>query len=391
MAAKNTNMLPFVFMVLSVVTATNTSFYECEPTSSISSMNELSLIHECQVINGDLVFENFQDPMIELKTLIEVNGNLIIKGSPELTRIEAPNLQAIEGSLHLEELTRLSIISFPSLERVSALNWKVIPLLSYTKFSSDIKDIKSIVISDTSLTGFSGFLTKKLDMLDVNNNRFLEVLTSNVEEISGKLHIASNAPNLLLDLPQLTKVENISIHNLKQVDLSNLKEIQQSVSINENAFENLELPNLQKIGGTLSVSTNVNLASINMESLQEINGGLMFSNNSKIHNINFLSNLSKVDGGLELIGNFDNVTFNSLKLVKGSAKIQSKNPNFDCDKLIKDQLSLAIRGGKIDCSVSSKDYDDEVGNSRSIRKSESFGSKVYVNWVFHLIPFMWYL
>lgn len=332
----------------------------CDKPTPIEDNSQLSLIQSCQIVNGDLVIQKFKDPLIELTNLEKINGNLIIKESAELVRVEAPKLTSL-NELKLSQLTSLSLVSFPNLRNVNSLNWQVIPILSNIRFSSDVKDIENIVISDTSLTGFSGFQTKVLRNLDINNNRFLETINSNVESITGKLKIVSNASNLKLSLPDLKSVDTVSINDVEELNLSGLKEINSSISLINNHFQKLLLENLTSIGGTLSISDNTRLSDIDLKNLKDVRGGLMIINNTDISQVDFLKKLRVIDGGLEVSGNLEYLDFPELKLIKGSVKIKSTNKKFNCNKIIREKLSLALRGGKITCESI-----DPSNNYRSI-------------------------
>ncbi|EGV61437.1 hypothetical protein CANTEDRAFT_124121, partial [Yamadazyma tenuis ATCC 10573] len=284
-----------IFFLGLAIAVNATQYFECQIEDPIQSIESFYAISHCESIKGNLVIEDLDVPIIEFKRLREINGDLIIRNSPELVRVESPILGKISGSLKMNELTSLSLISFPSLKSVTGLDWRVIPLLSNVRFSSEISDVQDIIISDTSLTGFSGFRAEQLQTLDINNNRFLEVLNSNVENINGMLHIASNAKSLKLNIPKLRSVNNVSINDVEELDLSALTEVKESMSIYNNNFEELKLPNLERVGGTLSITKNSQLSTIELDNLEEINGGLMIINNTQIQKIEFLANLTKID------------------------------------------------------------------------------------------------
>lgn len=381
-------MLFVIFSLLALVLTDNsTGLRQCDISTGISEVEQLREIQHCEVINGNLEILNFKEPIIEFTNLKQVKGELRIEKSPDLVRIEAPLLEDIAKGFYMKKLTSLSLISFPNLSSVKALEWRVIPILTNVRFSNQISNIENIVISDTSLTGFSGFQAKSLRNLDINNNRFLEILNSNVESITGKLQIVSNAKNLKVNLPQLSVVHNASINNVKDLNLENLKEITESISIIDNYFGSLHLPHLNKIGGTLSISKNSNLGNVDLKSLEEINGGLMIINNTRVAQLDFFDKLKKIDGGVELKGGFEKVSFKNLKLVKGSVKIKSSNMKFDCSLLVKDQLNLAIRGGKIECSNGgSFTHSDDDENALGILQKQISGSEIAIStWNYCLV------
>lgn len=369
----------------------NNNRVTCSVDHAISNLNEI--LH-CEVIDGNFIIENYESPIIQLDKLQEINGNFIILKSPKLVRIEIPNLVKISNELKIHQLTSLSLISFPKLNYVKSLNWKVLPILSNIRFSNEISNVENIRISDTSLIGFTGFQTKTVKNLDINNNRFLEVVNSNVENIQGKLHIVSNAKNMKVHLPNLSTVNNISINDVAELNLSNLTEINESFSLVNNQIANLKLPNLNKVGGTFSLLKNHELQNVDLSKLTEINGGLMLINNTKIKDVSFLKSLQIIDGGLEINGNFKTLIFDNLKLIKGSARIKSSNKDLDCNKIIKDQFNLALRGGKITCEAVGADYgfddDDDDGTRANVVKQRSWGYKVSMDILLILGGFLFF-
>ncbi|KAK6463951.1 putative effector of the organization of the beta-glucan layer of the wall [Scheffersomyces coipomensis] len=315
----------------------------------IRSPNDIQNIADCRVLAGDLEVHEYKHPLLTFGNIETVTGNIIIRKSPELVRIEAPSLTTVEKSFVLRELTSLSLVSFPSLLSVRALDWRVLPILSNVHFSNEIKNIESITVSDTSLTGFSGFMADRLETLDINNNRFLDIINSNVETIEGLLHIAANAADVAVSLPKLKSTNNMSIHDVFQIDLNSLESVNNSVSMINNHFSNLKLPKLKAIGGSLSLSKNDKLNHVEFPTLNEVGGGLIIVNNSNIDKINFFPKLNVIGGALELVGPIKDTSLKQLKLVKGSALVQSFSTSFDCSKWSKGDVSNVIRGGKIEC------------------------------------------
>lgn len=392
-------LLTSVFCVLEVETAeesaSNPSLVECEVADIIRNSKQLEQYHSCQVILNDLEIENYNDPLIQLNDLRKISGDLIIKNCPELVRIESDSLQTIGKSFTMHRLTSLSLISFPKLVHMRSLSWEVIPLLSLVRFNQDITDIEDIKISDTSLTGFSGFQTKSLRSLDINNNRFLDAINCQVEKIDRHLHITSNGKNLQVDLPNLQSVNNVSINDVLELKVPKLQEIKQSISFNNNGFSQLLLTNLLKIGGTLSILENFKLNQIDLDNLQEINGGLMIINNSNINNIDFFPELQVIDGGLEIYGKFASIKIPKLKLIRGSVSIKNGYDRFDCNNLVNKQLTSVIRGGKIECSTDADflgtNEFGEYSNLALFNASDSMRNGVGRKIAFSQSNWLWYL
>lgn len=351
----------YLFLILLIIhLCRGDNLTYCDIQDSIESNDQFQKYSHCESVNK-LVLTNFQDPFIQFNNLQEISGDLIIQGG-KLVRIESSNLAKIGGSFKMKELTSLSLISFPSLKFVTDLEWRVIPLLSNVRFSNEIENLNNIIISDTSLTGFSGFKTTELNDLDINNNRFLEFISADVESIKGNLHIGSNGENLIIDLLHLEDAYNVSISNAGTLNMENLKKIGGSFHLVSNKFEELSIPEVEKIGETFSIINN-QVKSVDMNQLKEVNGGLMIINNTNYNNLNF-DQLQVIDGGLEIVGHLDSIDFSNIKLIKGSVKLKS---NYECTKL-KNQLFLSLRGGKLQCEPWNKidQAHYSSGNSSSI-------------------------
>lgn len=340
----------------------------------------MKYLEDCQTLKGDVLISNFKEPIIQLSSnLQEITGSLTIRNAPHLVRLEGPKLTSIGETFSIRELTSLALISFPELKSVKVLDWKVLPILSTVHFNNEIKDVESITVTDTSLTAFSGFMTNNLHTLDLNNNRFLESISSNVEKVTEKLHIAANAENVHVNLSHLKFAKNLTIQETSNVDLSSLETVENSASFINNYFKQLKIPKLKAIGGTLSISRNQALNQVEFAVTDEIGGGLVVVNNTAIEKINFLPKLSIIGGAMEIAGNIKDIQLKQLKLVKGSAKITAFSSVFDCTKWTKSEVGSIIRGGKIECTnakgtinTSSNGTGDDNGNSDGLNHDGAF-------------------
>lgn len=347
---------------------------------SIHNSDDLKHLEECETIEGDVAIVNYKEPIVEFSSKLQkITGSFTVRNAPNLVRIEAPRLASIGNSFSLRELTSLALLSFPSMKLVKILDWQILPILSTVHLGNEIKDVKAITVSDTSLTSFSGFLSPSLDVFDINNNRFLESINSNVEKVTGKLHIAANADNAAVDLSALKSANNITIQEIAKLELGNLESVENSVSLINNNFKSLKVPKLKTVGGTLSLVRNPLLSAVEFPATDEIGGGLVIVNNSAIDKINFLPRLSIIGGAMELAGGLKEILLKLLKLVKGSARINAMTTTFDCTKWSKSEVGSIIRGGRIECSnIDGKIVDTKTSTGDSTTGSEfEQGSGLY--------------
>lgn len=230
---------------------------DCErPEYHLNHMGDVSKLSTlCSHVAGDIIInQDFLDPVLDFGSLVSIKGSLKISNVSTLVRITSPKLANIGKSFRLEQLTSLTAIDFPHLKTVETINWQILPILSSINFQSGLDKIQDILISDTSLIGFSlKDNVKKLNSLNLNNNRFLENISTNIEEVVGGLTISGNARSTMVYLPLLQSVKNLTIRDTTFLDISSIKYVKESCGFLENQFQQLKIPHLKSVGGTLSI------------------------------------------------------------------------------------------------------------------------------------------
>lgn len=319
----------------------------------IQNVADLNQILGCEHLSGEVVITGYHDAILKLNDLIHLDGLFEVRDSPDLVRIELPNLELISGEFKLHELTSLGFLQAPNLSLVSKIHWSVLPILSAIDISFEkISSLTSIVVSDTSLSYIMGITSPTMSQFNINNNRFLESVSADVESVTEMLHIAANGDRINVDLPRLHTTRNLSIHNVEQLNLRELKECKGSMSLSSNELNAVELPQLTKVGGTLSLNNNLRLTNVLFVKLEEVDGGLVLANNTYLSHINFFPELNVVGGALELVGPIKEVKMPNLRLVRGSARIKSTDASFNCLAWSKSEISAVVRGGKNECTNS---------------------------------------
>lgn len=317
--------------------------------NNILSTSDLAQISDCTVLSGSVHISHYDSDSIYLGSIKEIKGDLSVKNISSLMRIEASSLESIGGSLELNTLNSLTSLSFPKLEAVETMKWQVLPILTFVNLDTGIKAINSVIMSDTSLTGFGGFNVDTLKTLDINNNRFLERIESTVSEVTGNLLIAANAKNLKVSLPNLTWVNSMTVKDTEEINLESLQIVERSIDFSNNKFSSLHLPKLKSTGHTLSLINNKNLKDVEFDELSEVGGGLMIIDNNQIKDIDFFPTLKSVGGAIEFHGNIAKNHFSNLKIIKGSAIMKSSSKDLDCTDWMKNEVGGVVRGGKVEC------------------------------------------
>lgn len=327
----------------------------------VQSQGDMNFISEqCSHITGSIIVDGeYSDPVLDTGELQNIGGSLEVHRIPGLVRMDLPNVAVIDGTFGLKELTSLTSINAPTLNKVGVIDWKVLPILSTVNFDSGLFDINSITISDTSLIGFSGFAVESLDTLNINNNRFMDTISCNLKGVTRKLSVSANARNAAVSFPNLEYANNITVRDVASLNVQNIEHVNASMELINNDFQTVKLPKLKHIGGTLSLIENHNLRDPDFPAVEDVGGGLMVINNTNVNKISFLPKLQSVGGAIEFVGDFKETSFGRLNLVRGSAIIKSSYEDFDCSRWIRGgdqngtQASI-IRGGKIICTSAGK-------------------------------------
>lgn len=331
----------------------------CKGVTHLIETNDqlYSLQTNCQELFGDLIISpTFDDQMVDIGRIQNIYGNFIIENSNNIVNIKAQNLITISHDFILKSLTSLITVDTPLLKKVNSIDWEILPILGAVSLHKDILVHQNIIISDTSLANIDQFSNvKEVDIFNINNNRFLEVIKSNIKTINTQFTIHANARDVELKMPNLESAQNLTIRDTSAIYLPNLQHVQSSFQIIENLITSLDVSNLQYIGGTLGLIENHQLTKANFNNVSEVQGGLMIAHNNKLDKINFFQSLRQVGGAIHFEGKFSETSFQNLKLVKGSAFIKSSSENLDCSQWITSINGRSIiRGGKVKCSSARK-------------------------------------
>lgn len=336
------------------------------------------------MVRGNIEVTDFVDLILRFDHLAKVEGSLIISNSANLMRVDAYSLRVITESFKMEKLQSLGLIETPNLVTVKNLDWQILPLLSQVSLDS-LKDVQSVIISDTSLTTISKFAGTNLHDLVIQNNRFMELVNFDTEDVRNSLQITGNARNVVVKLGELKLAHNISVSNVRDLNMTKLRKVERSMSVVENSFTEVAFPSLTEIGGLLRLADNREAKEANFDSVVDIGGGVLIQDNNELHDISFLPQLRSIGGALELTGNIARTEWESLKMVKGSIHLQSTNSEFDCNKWSNGPIRNTLRGGEIECSVSSFEPSPTSSpGSQNVEHASQSAQRKVCEWLFGL-------
>ncbi|GCF00133.1 hypothetical protein ZYGM_003318 [Zygosaccharomyces mellis] len=331
---------------------------------------------QCGNISGSVTLSNYQESVVDFGEIENIGGSLIIEDSSSIVKIQGRRLKKISGVFFIKNLTSLVAIELPELKYVNAIEWKVVPILTNAHLDDHVEGLTSITISDSSLATINGFQkVDELGILDINNNRFLERINTNVKKVTKELRVHANAKELELELPELKSARNITIRDTSSIELPKLEKVDNSLEFIENQVSSLLLSNLRSIGGTLGIMQNNQLSNLDFGNVTDVNGGLVIANNTNLEKIDFLQQLKQIGGAIYFEGKFQDTDFPQLKLVKGSAFIKSNSVVLDCNKWITPLHGRAIiRGGKLLCISGRKQKTQNISQDGEVLDESEAGS-----------------
>ncbi|QHS71641.1 Ecm33p [Saccharomyces paradoxus] len=315
--------------------------------ATATAQADLDKISGCNTIVGNLTITGDLGSAA-LASIQEIDGSLTIFNATSLSSFSADSIKKITGDLNLKELTILTSASFGSLQEVDSINMVTLPAIS--TFSTDLQNANNIIVSDTTLESVEGFSTlKKVNVFNINNNRYLNSFQSSLQSVSDSLQFSSNGDNTTLTFDDLVWANNITLRDVNSISFGSLQTVNASLGFINNTLPSLNLTQLSKVGQSLSIVSNDELSKAAFSNLTAIGGGFIIANNTQLKVIDGFNKVQTVGGAIEVTGNFSTLDLSSLKSVRGGANFDSSSSNFSCNALKKLQSNGAIQGDSFVC------------------------------------------
>ncbi|KAK4219721.1 putative cell wall protein [Rhypophila decipiens] len=360
----------FVKHLIPVLAAIGSAAAQCKGTATINSQADADgIARSCKTYSGDIVIGKQTDSKIDISGISKITGDLTVLNNGQILDLTSSDLGEIGGTFTLQNLTLLTSLTLPSLEKVDTLLFQALPALAtLTIGPPGITEAKSVTITDTFLESLAGINVQNVETLDVNNNRRLSDFSSSIKTVSKVLKVSANNREMTLTLPNLAWAANLEIANVTTFSVPSLAAVNGSARFDSNFFEKFSAPNLTKTDDDVSFVGNSKLAEIDFSSLTIIGGGLLIANNTALKEIKDFQKLKTVGGALKMRGNFTKIELPSLNDVKGAFDISSTTDiKDDCDVFQK--LSRTGGGGQIQgtfkCESDNEKANEDTGSGTS--------------------------
>lgn len=289
-----------------MLTGARTAQDKCSaPSTVIQNQGDAQALSNCQTISGDVIIAStVRDTIsIALDGVQEIKGDLNCSNTFGVTTIEANNLQSIGKGFILSNLTTLSGLIFPKLTSVDSIQWQALPALQNLTFGSKINQANNVLISNTQLQSLNGIDLQMVDNFNINNNRYLSSIDTQLSNITTSLTVQANAQSLVASFPNLQTALNMTFRNISDVKLPSLSTVNGTLVLDDNFFKGVAAPNLTQCAG-ISIAGNSQLTNISLPALTTINGGYQIANNTALLIVDGFQQLKVVAGAIDFSGNF---------------------------------------------------------------------------------------
>jgi hypothetical protein len=221
-----------------------------------------------------------------------------------MKQLSAPDLEQLDGEMHLEGLTDLNTLSFPKLKNIDSIKWGALPNLQDIGFDAEVDSAKTIDIQNTALRSLKGINIEEIDTIFIANNGYIDTITMQLGNVSKSLTLADNNQDVKVELPNLIWASNLTFRFCGSVSVPSLETLNGSLGLYNNGFSSFAAPNLTSIGEALAIVANDNLSNVSFPLLTKITDNIQIANNSKLGEVDGFQSLKSVGGGWDMSGNF---------------------------------------------------------------------------------------
>lgn len=279
---------------------------QCDGTINIENQDDADSLSSCSKIDGDVIIDSSASGTLTINGVEEITGDLECINATELSSLSADSITSIGGRMNLEELQILTTLQFDVLTEVTTIRWLALPALQSLAFNEGVSNVENILISNTGLTSLQGLDLDTVELMDVNNNRYLEdVDVKNMRNITKAISFEGNAKELEIKFPNLEFAANMTFKNISDVSMPSLEYVNGSIGFYSNTFESVYLPNLTETGKALVFQDHEALTNITAPQLTEVGAALNINDNPELAEIDGFPELQVIGGALDLSGNFD--------------------------------------------------------------------------------------
>ncbi|CAG8698628.1 4474_t:CDS:2, partial [Cetraspora pellucida] len=313
----------------------------------VRAISEIEQVKSCKTFSGTILISSLPISDLVIPGIQTFEGTIDINSNENIRRISFPNLVSATR-IGISNQSILTTLEFPSLQKVDTLTIKKLPSLTDLSFSTRLNETNNLEITETGARGVFSLNTKKMTSLRIENNQQLEILqVPNMRNIDT-IYLTGNG-KLDFTAPYLENVNDLTVKNVRSLNLPALSTISNNLVISENKFPSFTLQNLHSVTGTLTIDSNWYLKSANFPVLQTVGPSLVISNNPSLEKINGFPKLEQIGGSVDVTGSFLDFQVPKLNEIQGGINVQTKSNRFNCEGIDKLNNEGIVKGDTVIC------------------------------------------
>ncbi|KAH7192745.1 uncharacterized protein B0J16DRAFT_282584 [Fusarium flagelliforme] len=220
--------------------------------------------------------------------------------------------------------------------------------------------------------------------LEFNQNGALTKIRLAALENAATMSITANGQDGAVFLPYLSSIGNSTttatsdFKGLKKVEFSSLNKVKGALAFSSNVFEDLTIPLLKEMDGSITVQDNPSLTTFALPRVTYVDE-LDISGNDELTNIT--ANALKSAGTISIKGSFTNVEFFNLEEVTGDFKVVG-DKSMDCSwfdanvkKIVKGKYTCVGDHEEKERKASTGGIEDTEGNPKDYMTPEDDDSE----------------
>ena len=349
---------------------------KCLFLTTVTDAAGVAALNACPTLSGDITVEgDGLGGAVDLSQVQVLKGNLDLTNSTSVTLISLGGLEEVDGQLNIAKFTSVFNIDFTKLSSVTGnLSLVTMPSLSGMNLNTGLTKLNSLTISDTALSELTGLVSNVTEMayLDLDNNKNMSLIKLPLKKVTDQLILSFNDDNANVTLDSLEEAYSVVIQDVALVSLKKLKAVNLTFQIAYGFFEDLELPNLEEVDGSVRIVANTQLLNVSFPKLTTIGGELGFENNTKLEDLgDAFPEVTDIKGALNIKGDIGSFELPKLKQVAGTFTLESTNDELDCSKALD---KSKVKANDPVCSAPAK-KDTSSGSDSASATSTGKGGK----------------
>ena len=263
----------------------------CEGNLTLSNETYPSVACDCTEWLGNVIISTNATRFLVPIWLSTIVGDFICEHNSGLKQLNLAGdvLSNVTGTIRLVDMPVLERFRLSQLQAVGRIELDGLPSLHQLEFFTGGSQVSSILVHNTGLDNLTGLNPSSMQGIDIRNNtRLGNVNLSSLVESTGPITFEQNSASLSISLDALKSSGSLVMNGVNDLSMPNLSVVSGTMSIFQNGNPSLDLDRLESISGSLEIEFS-NLIQLPMPNLNTIGGSLTLTDNGELDDITLLS------------------------------------------------------------------------------------------------------